>query len=104
MTEPTKTIEELLAMSSQARGQYLQALPEAERVRVAQELWKRQADRDVQKMVDSLNRNVLMEHILEMPGMDLRKCLEVLPLETLRELFDNLNRNSLKNSTDEEKP
>jgi hypothetical protein len=39
-----------------------------------------------QKMTDNLNRNVLIEYILEMTPEELEKGLEALTLEELRKL------------------
>lgn len=76
-----KTIEQLLEMQSDERGQYLLALPEAERKLVTRDLLKAKAGKDLDGLVNNLNRNVLIEQLLEMSGKDLQAYLMALPEE-----------------------
>jgi hypothetical protein len=52
-----KTLEELFEMSRKEQNAYLAKLPEQEAEKVAHAIFRAQADRNVKKMVDSLNSN-----------------------------------------------
>jgi hypothetical protein len=53
--QKTKTLEELLELSSREQNAYLSKLPQQEAEKVAHAIFRVQADRNVKKMVDSLN-------------------------------------------------
>jgi len=96
-----KTIEQLLEMSGKDLRAYLMALPEAERQIVDDELDKAMAGDTVKKMTDNLNRNVLIEQIAEMSGIERRKYLLALtPAERAeindKELLKAVNDRMLK--------
>lgn len=58
MNEPKiKTLEELLQMSRREQNAYLAKLPQQEAEKLAHAMFRVEADRDVKKMVDSLNTN-----------------------------------------------
>jgi len=49
-----------------------------------------------QELADNLNRNVVIEHLLETPGADLEKYLRLLPLDVLSQLDDTLDEMDAK--------
>jgi len=58
MNEPKiKTLEELLQMSRREQNAYLAKLPQQEAEKLAHAMFRVEADRDVKRMVDSLNTN-----------------------------------------------
>ena len=58
MNEPKiKTLEELIQMSRREQNAYLAKLPQQEAEKLAHAMFRVEADRDVKKMVDSLNTN-----------------------------------------------
>jgi hypothetical protein len=52
-----KTLEELFKMSRREQNAYLAKLPEQEAEKLTHAIFRVEADRDVKKMVDSLNTN-----------------------------------------------
>jgi hypothetical protein len=52
-----RTLEELLEMSHREQNAYLAKLPEQDAEKAAHAIFRAEADRDVKKMVDSLNTN-----------------------------------------------
>ncbi|HZM22474.1 MAG TPA: hypothetical protein VFC02_12070 [Anaerolineales bacterium] len=52
-----KTLEQLLAMPRKEQNLYLATLPDGEAEQLAQAIFKAEADRTVQKLVDNLNKN-----------------------------------------------
>jgi hypothetical protein len=50
-----KTIEELMTMTRKEQNAYLATLPEKEADQLATEIFRAEADRNVQKLVDNLN-------------------------------------------------
>jgi hypothetical protein len=52
-----RTLEELLEMPRREKNAYLAKLPEQDAEKVAHAIFRAEADRDVKKMVDSLNTN-----------------------------------------------
>lgn len=50
-----KTLEELLKMSRREQNAYLAKLPQQEAEKLSHEIFRAEADRNVKKMVDSLN-------------------------------------------------
>jgi len=58
MNEPKiKILEELFKMSRREQNAYLAKLPQQEAEKLAHAIFRVEADRDVKKMVDSLNTN-----------------------------------------------
>ena len=58
MNEPKiKILEELIQMSRREQNAYLAKLPQQEAEKLAHAIFRVEADRDVKKMVDSLNTN-----------------------------------------------
>jgi len=53
----TKTLEELFKMSRREQNAYLAKLPEQEADKLAHAIFRAEADRNVKKMVESLNTN-----------------------------------------------
>ena len=52
-----KTLPELFKMSRREQNAYLAKLPAPEAEKLAHAIFRAEADRNVKKMVDSLNRN-----------------------------------------------
>ena len=58
MNEPKiKILEELIQMSRREQNAYLAKLPQQEAEKLAHAMFRVEADRDVKRMVDSLNTN-----------------------------------------------
>jgi len=51
------TIEQLLEKSRKEQNDYLATLPDKEAAQVAQQIFRAESDRNVQKLVDNLNSN-----------------------------------------------